>query len=79
MKTGTTYVQHLLQDNRPVLEAAGWWVPDHKRVVQATRQLLELDGLVVGSTGAPADPAGAPRWTALLDEARERSTEPALS
>lgn len=80
MKTGTTYVQHLLQDNRPVLEAAGWWVPEHKRVVQATRQLLDLGGLTVGSgpdaDGGVPDLAAAPKWVALLAEARERSAEP---
>ncbi|MDO9457048.1 hypothetical protein [Nocardioides sp.] len=77
MKTGTTYVQHLLQDNRRALEDAGWWVPEHKRVVQATRELLELEGVALGSGGGGgATLDGAPRWTALLDEARARTAEP---
>lgn len=77
MKTGTTYVQHLMQDNRAVLEAAGWWVPEHKRVVQATRELLELDGVALGSRGGRTGGLeAAPRWSALLDEARARTTQP---
>lgn len=75
MKTGTTYVQHLVQDNAPVLEAAGWWVPEHKRVVQATRELLEVPGVAVGSPpGAGSYPGGtAPKWEALMVEAAQQA------
>lgn len=77
MKTGTTYVQHLLQNNRGVLGDAGWWVPEHKRVVQATRELLALDGVALGSSGSPHHGLGdAPRWTSLMDEVRGEASAP---
>ena len=69
MKTGTTYVQNLLQHNRRVLRGAGWWVPEQSRLVRATRQLLD----VVGAGGTLAD---ATVWGGLVDEARARTAEP---
>jgi hypothetical protein len=77
MKTGTTYVQDLLQANRRVLRRAGWWVPQQRRVVQATRELLGIGGVALGSGAADGGTlADAPRWVALMDEARERAGDP---
>ncbi len=60
MKTGTTYVQNLLQTNRTALQQAGWSVPRQARVVRAVRQ-------VMGLTDA-GKRAGAPRpsWDELV-------------
>lgn len=76
MKTGTTYVQNLIQHNRRVLEDAGWWVPDQRRVVQATRELLGVGGTAVGSARRGSGTlAQAPRWQDLLGEARRRTDD----
>ncbi|WP_148613995.1 hypothetical protein [Nocardioides rubriscoriae] len=74
MKTGTTYVQNLVHDHRRMLQDAGWWVPDQRRVVQATRQLMGVGGAAVGSSRRPVGTlADAPLWQELLDEARRRA------
>ena len=80
MKSGTTYVQDLLRTNAPALLAAGWWVPEQKRAVQAVRQLLEVPGVAVDGPaaggGVPTDAADSPRWTALLEQVREQAAAP---
>ncbi|MEO9325983.1 hypothetical protein ABFT23_20985 [Nocardioides sp. C4-1] len=70
MKTGTTYLQNVLQANGPALRDAGWSVPGQDDVVRATRQLLDVAGPAVELGGARPDVAASPRWTALLDDAR---------
>ncbi|WP_345459318.1 hypothetical protein [Nocardioides marinquilinus] len=74
MKTGTTYVQNLLEVNREALASQGWWAPDQRRVVRATRELLALtDDAGRGRRGLRGRPsATSPRWEKLLAEARER-------
>jgi hypothetical protein len=42
MKTGTTYVQNLLEENRDVLREQGWAVPRQPLVVRGVRQVLGL-------------------------------------
>lgn len=52
MKTGTTYLQNLLETNREALESRGWQVPAFGFVTVATREIL---GLTEGrGPGTPA-------------------------
>ncbi|QCW50287.1 hypothetical protein FE634_07500 [Nocardioides dongxiaopingii] len=78
MKTGTTFVQDLLIANAETLGGLGWYVPDQRVVVRATRELLALTDAAVGSSraGAPPTLADAPRWVALMDDVRARTAEP---
>lgn len=78
MKTGTTFVQDLLIANAERLRAEGWYVPDQRTVVRATRELLALTDAALGSGRAarPASLDDAPRWVALMDDVRARTAEP---
>ncbi len=81
MKTGTTFVQDLLIANADRLAGLGWYVPDQRRVVRATRELLALTDAALGSGASataarPAVLADAPRWVALMDDVRARTAEP---
>ena len=64
MKTGTTYLQNLLEANTSQLADQGWWAPDQRRVVRAVRELMAL------TDDGRASATDAPRWASLVDDAR---------
>ena len=65
MKTGTTYVQNLLQSNRRVLRQQGWLVPRQAQpVVRGVREVLGLTD--DGRDGLEATPT----WDLLTDRVR---------
>jgi hypothetical protein len=65
MKTGTTYVQNLLQSNRAALRRQGWLVPNQAGLV--ARGVREVLGLTdAGKAGLTYTP----KWDLLTDLAR---------
>jgi hypothetical protein len=65
MKTGTTYVQNLLQSNRAALRQQGWLVPNQAgAVVRGVREVLGLTD--AGKAGLKDTPT----WDLLTDRVR---------
>lgn len=60
MKTGTTYLQNLLDSNRGVLEERGWQVPPFPFVTTGTREILGLT--------KRSEKSGTPTWDRLTHQ-----------